>query len=246
ARQTLKHATAPKHWMLDKLSVFASRPLTAPQKLKECLPLTVFLRNRKYALTGDEVKKIHIMDSKIQTNITYPAGFMDVISIKKTGEHFHLTYDTKGRFVLHVSQLKRHYKLCKMREIFMDTKGLPHLVTHVAGTIGHPDSLIKVNDTVVIDLGASKIPDFIRFDTGKMCMMIGGANLGGFGVITNRERHPGSFDACEGCQQQQLCTRLPNIFVIGKGNKPWNSLPRGKSILLLKRDKRLTAKQSFG
>ncbi|XP_064134948.1 small ribosomal subunit protein eS4, Y-like [Loxodonta africana] len=59
-KKHLKRVTAPKHWMLDKLTgVFAPRPSTGPHKLRECLPLMIFLRNRlKYALTGDEVKKI--------------------------------------------------------------------------------------------------------------------------------------------------------------------------------------------
>ena len=31
----------------------------------------------------------------------YPAGFMDVLSIDKTGENFCLIYDTKGHFADH-------------------------------------------------------------------------------------------------------------------------------------------------
>lgn len=60
----------------------APRPSTGPHKLRECLPLIIFLRNRlKYALTGDEVKKICMqrfikIDGKVRTDITYPAGFM--------------------------------------------------------------------------------------------------------------------------------------------------------------------------
>lgn len=60
----------------------APRPSTGPHKLRECLPLIIFLRNRlKYALTGDEVKKICMqrfikVDGKVRTDITYPAGFM--------------------------------------------------------------------------------------------------------------------------------------------------------------------------
>uniref|UniRef100_A0A5F9DVM8 Small ribosomal subunit protein eS4 n=1 Tax=Oryctolagus cuniculus TaxID=9986 RepID=A0A5F9DVM8_RABIT len=109
-KKHLKRVTAPKHWMLDKLtSVFAPRPSTGPHKLRECLPLIIFLRNRlKYALTGDEVKKICMqrfikIDGKVRTDITYPAGFMDVISVDKTGENFRLIYDTKGRFAVHRS-----------------------------------------------------------------------------------------------------------------------------------------------
>ncbi|MBZ3870980.1 40S ribosomal protein S4 [Sciurus carolinensis] len=242
-KKHLKRVAAPKHWMLDILTgVFAPRPSTGPHKLRECLPLIIFLRNRlKYALTGDEVKKICVqrfikIDGKVRTDITYPAGFMDVISIDKTGENFHL---------------EAKYKLCKVRKIFVGTKGIPHLVTHDARTIRYPDPLIKVNDTIQIDLETGKITDFIKFDTGNLCMVTRGANLGRIGVITNRERHPGSFDVVhvKDANGNSFATQFSNIFVIGKGNKPWISLPRGKGIRLTiaeERDKRLAAKQSSG
>lgn len=60
----------------------APRPSPGPHKLRECLPLIVLLRNRlKYALTGDEVKRIVKqrlikVDGKIRTDPTFPAGFM--------------------------------------------------------------------------------------------------------------------------------------------------------------------------
>ena len=41
------------------------------------------------------------VDGKVRTDCTYPAGFMDVIDIEKTDEHFRLIYDSKGRFVTH-------------------------------------------------------------------------------------------------------------------------------------------------
>ena len=60
----------------------APRPSAGPHKLRECLPLIIFLRNRlKYALTYDEVKKIVMqrlikVDGKVRTDLTFPAGFM--------------------------------------------------------------------------------------------------------------------------------------------------------------------------
>ncbi|XP_028721236.1 40S ribosomal protein S4, X isoform-like [Peromyscus leucopus] len=261
-KKHLKRVSAPKHWILDKLTgVFAPCPSTGPHKLRECLPLIIFLRNRlKYALTGDEVKKICMqrfikidgIDCKVQTDITYPAGFMDVISIDKTGENFCLIYVTKGRFAVHhITPEEAMYKLCKVRKIFVGTKGIPHLVTHDARTIRYPDPLIKVNDTIQIDLDTGKITDFIKFDTGNLCMVTRGANLGRIGVIINRERHPGSFNVvhAKDANGNSFATWLSNIFVIGKGNKPWISLPRGKGICLTiaeERDKRLAAKQSSG
>ncbi|XP_061048735.1 small ribosomal subunit protein eS4, X isoform-like [Eubalaena glacialis] len=161
-------------------------------------------------------------------------------------------YDTKGRFAVHrITPEEAKYKLCKVRKIFVGTKGIPHLVTHDARTIRYPDPLIKVNDTIQIDLETGKITDFIKFDTGNLCMVTGGANLGRIGVITSQERHPGSFDVVhvKDANGNSFATRLSNIFVIGKGNKPWISLPREKGIRLTiaeERDKRLAAKQSSG
>ncbi|ELV10992.1 40S ribosomal protein S4 [Tupaia chinensis] len=168
------------------------------------------------------------------SNFSY-CWISDVISIDKTGENFRLIYDTKGRFAVHrITPEEAKYKLCKVRKIFVGTKGIPHLVTHDARTIRYPDPLIKVNDTIQIDLETGKITDFIKFDTGNLCMVTGGANLGRIGVITNRERHPGSFDVVhvKDANGNSFATRLSNIFVIGKGNKPWISLPRGKGIRL--------------
>uniref|UniRef100_A0A8C5L9K3 40S ribosomal protein S4 n=1 Tax=Jaculus jaculus TaxID=51337 RepID=A0A8C5L9K3_JACJA len=205
-KKHLKREAAPKHWMLDKLTgIFAPRPATG-----ECLPLIIFLRNRlKYALTGDEVKKICMqgfikIDGIVRTDITYLAGFMD------------------GHFAVHrITPEEAKYNLCKVRKIFVGTKGIPHLVTHDARTIHYPDPHLKVNDTIQIDLETGKITDFIKFDTGNLGMVTGGANLGRIGVITNREGHPGSFDVVhvKDANCNSFATRLSNIFVIGKGNK---------------------------
>ena len=85
----------------------APKPSSGPHKSRECLPLVLIIRNKlKYALTYREVISIlmqrHIqVDGKVRTDKTYPAGFMDVVSIPKTNENFRLLYDTKGRFRLH-------------------------------------------------------------------------------------------------------------------------------------------------
>ena len=77
-------------------------------------------------------------------------------------------------------------------------------MVHDAGTIYYPDPLIKVKDTIQIDLETGKITDFLRFDTGNLCMVTRGANLGRTGVIGVQEKHSGSLDIVH-CQWQQLC-----------------------------------------
>jgi small subunit ribosomal protein S4e len=111
------------------------------QKSRDCLPLIVFLRNRlKYSLNNRETRAILMqrlikVDGKVRTDITYPAGYMDVISIEKTGEHFRLVYDTKGRFAIHrIEQAEAEYKLGKVKRVQVGRGGIPYLVTHDART----------------------------------------------------------------------------------------------------------------
>merc|ERR1712179_477590 len=251
-RKHLKRLHAPKHWMLDKLGgVFAPHPSTGPHKLRECLPLIIFLRNRlKYALTYDESKKIVNqrlvkVDGKVRTDKTYPAGFMDVITLEKINENFRLIYDVKGRFTVHrITPEEAKYKLCKVKKLMVGPKGVPFVVTHDARTIRYPDPLVRVNDSIKVGIQSGKMEDFIKFESGNVCMITGGHNLGRVGIVTHREKHPGSFDIChvKDAAGHTFATRLNNVFIIGKGNKPWVSLPPQKGLRLTiaeERDKRL-------
>ncbi|KAF3903322.1 hypothetical protein AA313_de0202771 [Arthrobotrys entomopaga] len=252
-KKHMKRLSAPSHWLLDKLSgTYAPRPSAGPHKLRDCLPLIVFLRNRlKYALNGRETKAIVMqrliqVDGKVRTDQTFPAGFMDVITIEKTGEHFRLIYDTKGRFTIHrITPEEAQYKLCKVRRVQLGKKGIPYVVTHDARTIRYPDPAIRVNDTVKVNLETGKIEEFIPFDTGAVVMVTGGRNMGRVGVITHRERHDGGFDIVhiKDAIDNSFATRLSNVFIIGT-DKPWISLPKGKGVKLTiaeERDRRRAA-----
>ena len=80
-------------------------------------------------------------------------------------------------------------------------------------------------------------------------MVTRGVNLRRTGVVTNQERHPGSFNVVhvKDANGHSFSTWLSKIFSIGKGNKPWNSLPCGKGICLTiaeERGKRLEVKKA--
>lgn len=239
-KKHLKRLNAPRHWMLDKMSgVFAPRPSTGPHKLRECLPLVILLRNRlKYALTRKEVvtivaQRLVKVDGKVRTDATFPAGFMDVVTIDKTNENFRLLYDTKGRFTLQpISADEAKYKLCKVKKTAVGNKSIPYVALHDGRTVRYPDPLIQVNDTVKVDLETGKITDYVRFDVGNLVMVTMGRNLGRIGIITHKEKHPGSFDIVhiKDATGQTFATRITNVFVIGSGNKALISVPRGKGI----------------
>jgi len=241
-KKHLKRMFAPSHWMLDKLKGrWAPKPSAGPHKMRECLPLIVMLRERlKYALTYREVKMIVMqrlikVDGKVRTDMFYPAGFMDVVQIEKTKENFRLLYDTKGRFVLHkISKEEAGYKLCRVRKITRGPKGTPYAITHDGRTLRYPDPDVKVNDTVRVDVTSGKMLDHVKFEAGNSVMVGSGNNMGRVGIIQHRERHPGSFEIVhiKDAIGHTFATRLQNVFVIGKGSKPWISLPKGNGIKL--------------
>ena len=54
-----------------------------------------------------------------------------------------------------------------MRRQEVGPKGVPYVTTSDGRTIRYPDPLVKVNDTVMVDITTGKIKDFIKFDSGK-------------------------------------------------------------------------------
>jgi len=211
------------------------------------------LRNRlKYALTRRETlmivmrRLVHI-DHKVRTDINYPAGYMDVVSIEKTDEHFRLLYDTKGRFVLHrITPKEAQFKLCRVSKLGTGGKAsigrnpfstgraaaIPYLVTHDGRTIRYPDPEIKLNDTIKLDLDSGKITEHVKFDVGNICMVTRGANIGRIAIMINKEKHPGSHDIVhlKDRRGNEFATRINNVFVIGQGENPLVSIPKGKGL----------------
>jgi len=228
--------------MLSKMDgIWAPRPSQGPHKLRESLPLILILRNRlKYALTGKETKMIcmekHIkVDGKVRTDPNFPAGFMDVVEIPKSGDQFRLIFDTKGRYALHrISDEEKAFKLCKVVRQEMSKKSVPYVVTHDGRTMRYPDPLVKVDDVVKVDIASGKMTEFIKFETGKLAMITKGRNTGRVGTILHVEKHPGSFDVVQirDSTGNTFSTRKQNVFIIGSGDAPLVTLPKGKGIKL--------------
>jgi small subunit ribosomal protein S4e len=213
------------------------------------------------------MRRLIQVDHKVRTDLNYPAGFQDVITIPKSDENFRLLYDAKGRFTLHrISDAESGFKLLKVRQLAKGSKAstgrnpiqaaisgkaamaaIPYIVTHDGRTIRYPDPSVKVGDTVKFDIKSGKLLGSVKFEVGNIAMITGGANKGRVGVIAHREAHPGSFEIIhiKDRKGHEFSTRESNVFVIGEGNKSWISLPRQKGIrmtIIEEREKALSKK----
>ena len=175
------------------------------------------------------------VDGKVRTDPNYPAGFMDVVEIPKSADQFRLIYDTKGRYVLHrISDDEKKFKLARVVRLEMSKKMIPYIVTHDGRTIRYPDPLVKVDDVVKVDIATGKIIDFVKFEAGKLAIVTKGRNTGRVGTILHVEEHPGSFDivSVRDAAGNSFSTRKENVFVIGSGDVPEITLPKGKGVKL--------------
>jgi len=241
-KKHLKRIRTPKSWMLDKLTgVYAPRPRTGPHKLRECLPLQLVLRNKlKYALTGRECDVILgdkdnavKIDNKVRRDKKFPVGLMDVISIPKTGDHYRMMYDVKGRFTLvKIKEKESMVKLCKIKRRTMGPNKIPYIVTHDSRCIRFPAPDYAAFDTVRINLATNQIEDVLKLEVGKNVLVTGGANRGRVGTIVNRTRLQGAFDmiAVKDKTGHSFNTRIDNCFVIGDKEKSTITLPKGQGL----------------
>jgi small subunit ribosomal protein S4e len=239
----LKRVNAPSSWMLDKMGgIFAPKSSAGPHKLRESIPVYLILRNKlKYALDGREVRKICaqrniLIDGKVRTDPRFPAGFMDVVSIPKAKDNYRVMYDVKGRFVLNaISDEEAKFKLCKVMTSKTGLKKIPQITTHDGRTIRYPDPLVKIGDSIKVDLETGKIVDFIKLEMGKLCFVNKGRNTGRIGVLVHRERHLGSFDIAKlkDAKGSVFAVRLDACFVIGDGEgKARIALPQRNGVKL--------------
>merc|ERR1711916_200194 len=82
-------------------------------------------------VTSILMQRLIMVDNKIRTDANYPAGFMDVISIPRTGEYFRLLFDVKGKFAIHrITKDEAAYKLCRVTKVQTGAKGIPFISTH--------------------------------------------------------------------------------------------------------------------
>uniref|UniRef100_A0A7R9ZR30 40S ribosomal protein S4 n=1 Tax=Craspedostauros australis TaxID=1486917 RepID=A0A7R9ZR30_9STRA len=253
-RKHQKRLSAPSHWNLGKMGgVWAPRPSPGPHKLRECIPMSIILRDRlKYALTGKECMQICMercvkVDGKVRTDHNYPAGFMDVIELDKANDRFRLLFDTKGRYVLHrIEREEAQYKLCRVNKVYVSANKIPVAVTHDGRSLRYPDPDAKVNDTVKVDISTGKMSDILKFELGALVMITRGHNAGRVGSLMHIEKHDGSFSivTIKDSKGNSFATRLGNVFVIGTGTKPQVSLPKGRGIkktILQERDELIKA-----
>ena len=236
----MKRVNAPSSWMLDKLGgKYAPKPSSGPHRLSECIPLCILLRRKlKYASTTKELKyilgnNIVKLNGVIRADRNFPVGFMDVISIGTTNEHFRLLYNSNRKFVLKkIAEEEALYRLCKVVKKKVEIKNVPYLYTQDGSTFRYCDPEIKIGDVVKVGLSDRKVISFMPFRPDMKVFITKGKNMGCVGIVSRIEKHMGGYDIAYVVDSsgRSFATRACNAFVIGDADSSLVLLPKGDGI----------------
>jgi len=193
----LKRLNAPDSWPIKKKGItFITRQSPGAHKMRESMPMVLVLREMlDYAKTTREAKMVlHgknvLVDKKVVTKHDVPVGLMDRIEITKTGEHFTLLYNEKGKFHLKkTSKEEANTKICKIIGKKMLRGKKLQLNLYDGKNIVLAKNEYAVGDSVVISLPDLKIKKHLKCDKGAKVYITSGKHVGKVGEI--KEIHQG-------------------------------------------------------
>lgn len=194
-KKHLKRRAAPLPWhTTKKTDIWITRPRPGPHPMEVGVPLQVVIRDMLgYCDTATEARKIIggreiLVDGKVVTDYKRPIGFMDVLSIPKTKEHFRVVLDSKGHLQLSpITKDRAKWKLVRIEDKTMVKGGRIQLNLHDGRNILLKKDQYKTKDVLKIELPSQKILDSFSFSSGNMAVVMGGRHAGEMAPIKSTE-----------------------------------------------------------
>ncbi|MCD6461192.1 MAG: 30S ribosomal protein S4e [Thermoplasmata archaeon] len=227
----MKRFMAPRSWIIErKRATWAIRPAPGPHPVERSIPLGLLIRDLLgYAATAREAKRIIgaaevLVDGKPTRDYKRPLGVMDVVSIPKTGEHFRILPDARGKLrPVRIDGEKAKWKLVRIENKTTVRGGRVQLNLHDGRNILLDKDAYRTGDVLKIALPSQEILAHYPLTGGSIAMIIGGRHRGKVSVIERFSRDTGEKDPPVVFKEKFRTVRR-NVFVIGKA-KPEISLP---------------------
>ncbi|MDD5253602.1 MAG: 30S ribosomal protein S4e [Candidatus Nanoarchaeia archaeon] len=229
-RRHLKRLNTPKSWPIKKKeNRYVARPRPGPHKLRECIPLSLLLKNvLKYAKTTREVKKILsdkklLIDKKFRKDPNFPIGLMDIIEFPEINEYYRVLIDQKGTLMLNkITKQEANHKTCKIiGKTYLKKKKI-QLNLYDGKNILIDKDEYKVGDSVIIDLEKNKVVKHIKLEKGASIFLIDGGSLGKFGILDEIKIQEGSLPprVIFTIDKDKAETRKDFVYVVDKSIIP--------------------------
>lgn len=246
----LKRKPAPKFWPIHRKEFFwVVRPSPGPHSLRNCLPLTIVLRDilgfaktRKEAKTIVSQGKVYV-DGKVRREDHFPVGLMDVISISDIDNYFRIVPSRKDLILHPISKEESNFKLCRIENKKVVENGHVQLNLHdgsnILVRIADPkkpqEDTYKALDTVKISLPERQILEQVKMKENDFAIITSGKNIGKYGKIveietTKGKKRTNALVTIEDKKGNRYQTILNFVFAIGEG-QPLISMPEAAQIV---------------
>ncbi len=246
----LKRKPAPKFWPIHRKEFFwVVKPSPGPHSLKNCLPLTIILRDiLKFAKTRKEAKtivsqgKVYV-DGKVRREDDFPVGLMDVISISDVDKYFRIVPSRKGLILHPISKEESNFKLCRIENKKVVENGHVQLNLHDGSNIlvkvvdpkKPQEDTYKTLDSVKIGLPERQILQQVKMKENDFAIITSGKNIGKHGKIIEIEKTKGkkrtnALVTIEDKKGNRYQTILNFVFAIGE-EQPLISMPEVAQIV---------------
>lgn len=246
----LKRKPAPRFWPVHRKEfTWVVKPSAGPHSLKNCLPLTIVLRDiLGFAQTRKEAKTIVLqrkvsVDGKVRLEDNFPVGLMDVISILDLNKYFRVLPSKKGLILHPISKEEASFKLCRIESKTIVKKGHIQLNLHdgsntlikVADPKNPLEDIYDTLDTLKISLPEKQILEHIKMKENGFAIITSGKNIGKHGRITEIEKaqakkRRNSLVTIENEQGNRYQTTLNLVFAIGE-KQPIILLPEASTLV---------------
>ena len=227
SRKHLKRFKAPKSWPIHpKEDTWTVKPAPGTHAIEDSLPLLVIIRDiLGLADNSREAKRLIntgnvLIDGRAKKDYKFPVGFMDILSIPKTGEHYRILLDTKGRLTLHpISAEDAEYKLAKIVNKSTVKGGKTQLNLHDGRNVIVEEDEYSGYDVVCLSVPEQEIKENFTFEEGVVVLVTGGKHTGELGkiqeVIVDQSSKANTV-IIEKANKDTFLTLKDYAFVIGK------------------------------
>lgn len=181
--------------------------------VKEYLNLTEKLKETKRVLAGRKV----MVDGKVRTDLKFPVGLMDVVSIVPLNTHYRISVDRNGRLVpIQIRDSDASFKLCKVVGKHVVKGGRIQLAFHDGRTVVGDFGDYRRGDTVRLSIPEPKVLERIPFERGVWALITGGKNVGRVGRIVDLGTGESRLVGLETPKGETLQTPATYVFPVSK------------------------------
>lgn len=182
----MKRVASPKAIPITdkKERKFMGMTAPGPHPKKHAIPLGVLVRDiLKLTPTLREARKVLggrmlLVDGAVRTDERFPVGLMDVVSFPKSGKHYRVMVDRKGR--LSPQEIKAEESASKILRVVgkHTVPGGKISLTFHDGRNLLSDNHVRVGDSVVVSLPKVQLKSHLKRDKGASCLVMEGKHAG--------------------------------------------------------------------